>query len=219
MQSLIQVIEQRQKAMSDLYDYNNAPETLKKAFQQQGVTEKAMGYADPWGEQGLFSWFGYAGPFYRDHLEALQKSLNSMKSAGFAHQRDLDYFRRGMNYWKQYDEKLVSLFREKVAIYAEEGLEQDQKMRLQEQISEIEGRCQPSPDYYKCKQQADAEAQPLQERVGKLEAQMKAGDERVKPLDDSISDIGKNARLFSAIKHDVERGNGETTDMDSFLGD
>jgi hypothetical protein len=190
------LIDTRVKAMSDLYYAGNAVQTLKAAFQKQGVSARR----DPqnWGMNGLSSGWLDAKFFYEAHSVALRDSLSAMGQLAYVNESNLAYLDQGMQAWKEYEQQLQNLFQEAVAVYTRSAVNYDKQDAITEAVEKqrAEAKQRGLDVWYRVYEATKVQ---VTEALKPLQLEAKQIDEAYNQVWKNINEIS-NKRLFEAIK-------------------
>jgi hypothetical protein len=109
--ALLRDIDNRRESMQGRFYYADAIKRLDAAFRQYGSSEKAIRfYANSWGGFAGMVWSETGRVYYTEHAAFLRRSLDIIRTQGFATEGDLDYLESGMLAWKQFETYFETLF-------------------------------------------------------------------------------------------------------------
>ncbi|MBX7169541.1 MAG: hypothetical protein K1X72_01215 [Pyrinomonadaceae bacterium] len=206
LNSQIQTIEKQRKLMTDNFYYSAAVDTLKKAFQENGISYSKT-FADSWGKMGIgLTWSESAKPFYDYHLQALNDSLSLIKSRGYSTKKELDYLDQGMQIWKQYDQNLNQQFMDLVGLFTVSAKINDEKEAQNKQFDAkfkelSERRPYPSNEIDNVKQMRNAVFKALDEREKEVNNKIELRKQKIKETSQKhvFSAITKNSQSIPPI--------------------
>ncbi|HKQ73518.1 MAG TPA: hypothetical protein VJ810_07325 [Blastocatellia bacterium] len=188
-------IESRIARMKSIYYYGNAVKTLEAAFDNNGVSSKAMPYAVEWGNNGVYLAWDSASKFYAYHYNALKESLNAIRPQSAAGQSDLANIYKGMGEWIRIERQLQERFQTLVAVYTGRAVNAGKRFAVSDKYSALraEASKQRNSDRVNALNIEEAEVmKPLDIERRRLEAQQ---DSERQGIDEIAA-----RRLFEALK-------------------
>jgi hypothetical protein len=191
----IQLIRQRLQEMNNKYDAAHAKPALKSAFQEKRLF-LVLDHADSWGG-GVQSLWMDSEKFYKDHLTALEQSLDIIKQTGYAKPSDLEYLNNGMNNWKTQETVLDKQFDEAFNSMVISGIDYEKILKFRKEMNDISAEyfkrnAYEWSDWYESSKPKREQQETLYNEASKRDSAL--WDQAVKP----IYDI-RDQKVFEAI--------------------
>ena len=216
LKPMIEYIRGRIQALNALYAAspdNPAKRTLLEAFKKEGVSGKALEYADNWSGWLSSTWgdlsheFTNEG-FYGYHLNALVVSLQSFKAQGYARQADLLSLKRWMESFKKEDERAQKLLQDLVWAYANKAKVYNHVNEANDYYWEAKARIEAMQKSNKITvkeslTQIDEQAQRRDTVLVLLKEDEEDAGKDIGRIIDALRDIAQNKRFFLYFAEDA----------------
>ncbi len=143
-------INTRYKTLNDLYYSDKSLVTLENAFNESGIGFSHK-YTKSWGSWIWTDW-AYTKDFYKNHVGALNSSINTIKRQGKVSPSDMSYLRAGIKTWRNDEKNIDQAYRELVRSYIDRARTLDDRKKVQDEHDKIAFISRTAPQEARLKQ-------------------------------------------------------------------